>query len=287
MSEVTQEQVDELVKKPKSQWTAADRVLLSKARKAGFKVELPEQEEPKPEDKGPEAEGGPSPEEEMAALLAKPKAEWSAEEKARFAELAKMGVKVKKAEAAPEKAPGEAAAPPADDPQAQARYLEQKPRSEWTAADRVLLSKLRKQDVAVTVPEEAPKASPKEAPPKREAPPPKPAKPAEPEVMGPYLQTLYRMRVGTEEIDPEKLEEFKAKAEKLLKEVVEAMGKEDFTLEELAKKDITLRQRYERAMLIFEGLAKLEESGPPKGALGALLGLWQEKKKSIFRGAFR
>jgi hypothetical protein len=282
MSEVTQEQVDELVAKPRNQWTAADRVLLSKARKAGFKVELPDKEPPKPKEQAPVPDGAPSPEEEMVALLDKPKADWSAEEKARFAELAKMGVKVKKAEAAPEKAPAETAAPPSDDPQAQARYLEQKPKADWTAADRVLLSKLRKQDVAVNLPEEAPKAAPKEAPPKKEAPPPKKV---EPEVMGPYLQTLYRMRVGSEDIVPEKIEEFKAKAEKTLKDVVEAMGKEDFTLEELGKKDITLRQRYERAMLVFEGLAKLEESDPPEGALGGLLSHWKEKKKSLLGGA--
>jgi hypothetical protein len=93
------------------------------------------------------------------------------------------------------------------------------------------------------------------------------------------------MRVGSEDIVPEKIEEFKAKAEKTLKDVVEAMGKEDFTLEELGKKDITLRQRYERAMLVFEGLAKLEESDPPEGALGGLLSHWKEKKKSLLGGA--
>lgn len=241
MSEVTQEQVDELVAKPRNKWTAADRVLLTKARKAGFKVELPE---------APKAE-------------AKPK------------------------EAAPKAAPA-TAPPPGDDPQAQARYLEQKPKGQWTAADRVLLTKLRKQDVAVNIPEAAPaeKAAGAKAPPKKE-PPKKPEKQAEPELMGPYLQTIYRMRTGAEEIVPEKLEEMKSKADSTLKEVTEAMEKEDFTLEELAKKDITLRQRYERAMLIHEGLSKLEEPAAETGGLSSLLRLWQGKKESASRAFMR
>lgn len=241
MSEITQEQVDELVAKPRNQWTAADRVLLIKARKAGFKVELPE---------------------------APPKAEQ------------------KPKEAAPKEA-APAAPPPGDDPEAQARYLEQKPRGQWTAADRVLLTKLRKQDVAVNIPEAKPeeKATPTKAPPKKE-PPKKPEKPAEPEIMGPYLQSLYRMRTGAEEVVPEKLEEMKSKADSTLKEITETMGKEDFTLEELAKKDITLRQRYERAMLIHEGLSKLEEPDlQAEGVLSSLLGRWLQKKESASRAS--
>ena len=273
MSDVTQEQVDKLVSKPRSQWTAADRVLLAKARKEGLKVELPDEAPPQvtPRASAP-AEGLP-PEEEMAALMEKPKAQWSPEEKARFAELAKMGVKVKKPQAPSREDASKAGAPPDDDPQAQARYLEQKPKSQWTAADRVLLSKLRKQDVAVNLPEEAPAVAkappkpPKEAPAKKEEAVSKEMrKPAEPDVMGPYLQTLYRMRVGTEEVKPHKVAEIARKADDLKREVVEAMGKEEFTLDELAKKDITLRQRYERAMLIYEALEKLGKAGSAKGS---------------------
>lgn len=284
MSDITQEQVDELVKKPRSQWTAADRVLLSKARKAGFKVELPDEEPAGAAPAAPETPGGLSPEEEMAALMAKPKVEWSAQEKSRFAELAKMGVKVKKPEAAPAETAAEAGGPPGDDPKAQARYLEQKPKAQWTAADRVLLSKLRKDGIAVNLPEEAPKEAP---PKKKETPAAEAPKKAEPDIMGPYLQALYRMRVGTEEVSPEKVAEFKSRADGLLKEVVEAMGKEDFTLEDLSKKDITLRQRYERAMLIYEGIEKLTEASLPGGSGGRPRKFWEEKKSQIFKGFFQ
>lgn len=284
MSDITQEQVDELVKKPSSKWTDADRVLLSKARKAGLKVELPDEEPAGAVPAAHETTGDLSPEEEMTALMAKPKGEWSPQDKSRFAELAKMGVKVKKSEAAPVETAAEAGGPPSDDPKAQAQYLQHKPKGQWTAADRVLLSKLRKDGVAVNLPEEAPREAP---PKKKETPASEAPKKAEPDIMGPYLQVLYRMRVGTEELSPEKVAEFKSKADGWLKEVVEEMGKEDFNLEDLSKKDITLRQRYERAMLIYEGIEKLTEASLPGGSGGRPRKFWEEKKRQIFKGLFK
>jgi NADH-quinone oxidoreductase subunit C len=155
-----QAQIEELKKKPRSQWTAADRVLVSKARKAGIKVDLEEAPKEEAEAAGPSDSGDLQG--EMAALLAKPKADWTPEEKARFAELAKMGIKAKpkRKEEEPEAAPAPAGAEEdvlsrLPEELREFKALMDIPREKWTARERVASAKFKKAGITEETLQEA------------------------------------------------------------------------------------------------------------------------------------
>lgn len=95
----------------------------------------------------------------------------------------------------------------------------------------------------------APAAKPR---PVKAPPPPRP----EPQVMGPALGRLVRKRLGREKIDSAELEEIRQAALALQRQVVEVMGKEEFTVAEAEKKDIIWRQRYDRARAVLDELAR-------------------------------
>lgn len=83
--------------------------------------------------------------------------------------------------------------------------------------------------------------------------------------MGDELTTLVRMRLGLEEHSYGRLQEIKEKALALRQGVTKAMGREHFALEELEKKDIVLRQQYERAFLLLSGIEHLEKHNVARG----------------------
>ena len=86
--------------------------------------------------------------------------------------------------------------------------------------------------------------------PVKEPPPPRP----QPQRFGLSLGRLVRKRLGLEKFGEPALQEIREEALTLQRQVVEVMGKEEFTLAEVEKKDIIWRQRYERAQSLLEEL---------------------------------
>lgn len=103
----------------------------------------------------------------------------------------------------------------------------------------------------------APAAKPR---PVKAPPPPRP----QPQVMGPGVGRLVRRRLGREKVAASEVEEMRQQALALQRQVVEIMGKEEFTMAEVEKKDIIWRQRWDRAQAILEELARFPHAPQSK-----------------------
>lgn len=95
--------------------------------------------------------------------------------------------------------------------------------------------------------------------PAKEPPPPRP----QPQPFGPSLGRLVRRRLGLEKLEVPELQEIREEALALQRQVVEIMGKEEFTVAEVEKKDIIWRQRNDRAQALLEELDRFH--GASKG----------------------
>jgi len=118
--------------------------------------------------------------------------------------------------------------------------------------------------VKTQVPPAAEPAEAKAAP-KAEA-PAAPPKAAEPQTVGPdtsfqrakeVLYALIDFESGARTADDEELAQAEETATTLLDEVAKAAGKRDYTLADLEKKDVALRQKMEMANAIFDRLARI------------------------------
>ncbi len=93
---------------------------------------------------------------------------------------------------------------------------------------------------------------------KREAAAPKPvARDASFEQAKDVLYALIDFESGARTVDEQQLAQAEATATKVLDEVAQAVGKRDYTLQDLEKKDVALRQKMELANAIFDRVAGL------------------------------